>query len=420
MSGILGTHDLTGGVIQSIYQCDTDQFTTANISICNRHNVDVEVTLAMTDAENAFDDARYIEYATVLKPKGVLERSAVVVPTGKFLTVLSSHNAVSAVAWGIRAGDDISVSAITDNTDSVGPVWVTPASFNLDYNEVTEYQIEATDTSFVSYSLQSGTLPTGLGLSSSGLLTGITTEAGIYTPTFRATDESGNTTDLVTSIQVGIISTDRLTQYYDTTQAAYWTSGSDPLNIVSGADEITLTNVSNTYATRDGVTCLEFNDTGNLQMSQQFNLPRTYEIWVYHDQADPSSINWETYFDDNSTESILFGKQGSTNNVQVYTASHSGTVNVVPGQEWFHLAYTVNNTTSPYNGNIYKNGVAVASYSNLTRSLVSGNSTLYVGGDSGQGESMDGGVAIWRCYDRVLSADEIKQHFDLDKSKFGL
>src|SRR6056300_1926415 len=124
MSGILGTHDLTGGVTQSIYACDTDQFTTANISLCNRHNVAVKVTLAITDAENAFDDARYIEYETELKPKGVLERTAVIVPVGKFITVLSTHNAVSAAAWGIRAGNTVSVSAITDATDAVAPTFI--------------------------------------------------------------------------------------------------------------------------------------------------------------------------------------------------------------------------------------------------------------------------------------------------------
>lgn len=116
MSGILGTHDLTADVIQSIYQCDTDQFTTANISICNRHNVEITIDIAITDDENTLANSRYIEYQTVIKPKGVLERTAVAVPTEKYITVLSSHSNVSAVAFGIRAGNSISVSAITDNT----------------------------------------------------------------------------------------------------------------------------------------------------------------------------------------------------------------------------------------------------------------------------------------------------------------
>lgn len=204
MSGILGTHDLTGGVIQSIYQCDTDQFTTANISLCNRHNVEVKVTLAITDAENAFDDARYIEYETILKPKGVLERSAVAVPTEKYITVLSSHNNVSAVAYGIRAGDDISVSAITDATDAVGPVWVTPAVFDIPA-ENSDYELEATDQNEgnITYSISSGTLPTGISLTPSGKLIGTSEVRGANSITFTATDESGNSTNLVATMTVG-------------------------------------------------------------------------------------------------------------------------------------------------------------------------------------------------------------------------
>jgi hypothetical protein len=206
MSGILGTHDLTGGVIQSIYQCDTDQFTTANISICNRHNVDVEITLAITDAENAFDDARYIEYKTVLKPKGVLERSAVAVPTEKYITIMSSHNRVSAVAYGVRAGDDISVTAITDNTDSVAPVWVTPAVFETEQENI-DFDLEATDPGNVTYSISSGSLPTGVRLTSSGKIIGTAATGGPASVTFTATDESGNSSNLVATVAIGGVAT---------------------------------------------------------------------------------------------------------------------------------------------------------------------------------------------------------------------
>jgi hypothetical protein len=204
MSGVLGTHDLTGGVTQSIYQCDTDQFTTANISLCNRHNVDVKVTLAITDSENAFDDARYVEYETILKPKGVLERTAVVVPTEKYITVLSSHNAVSAVAWGIRAGDDISVSAITDATDAVAPTFIIN-SVAFTPGELTETQLETNEVGNVTFALTSGTLPSGLTLRSDGFITGTTdsNDYGIYDVTVTATDESGNNTANTISIGPG-------------------------------------------------------------------------------------------------------------------------------------------------------------------------------------------------------------------------
>lgn len=204
MSGILGTHDLTGGVVQSIYQCDTDQFTTANISICNRHNVDIKISIAITDTENAFDNARYVEYETVLKPKGVLERTAVAIPTEKYITVMSSHNAVSAVAWGIRAGDDISVSAITDNTDAVAPTFiVNTVAFTP--GELTDIQLETNELGAVTFELTSGTLPAGLSLTLDGTIIGTTdvNDYGIYDVTVTATDQSGNSTANTVSIGPG-------------------------------------------------------------------------------------------------------------------------------------------------------------------------------------------------------------------------
>lgn len=205
MSGILGTHDLTGGVAQSIYACDTDQFTTANISLCNRHNETVKVTLAITDAENVFDDARYIEYETSLLPKGVLERTAVVVPAGKFLTVLSSHNRVSAVAWGIRAGNTVSVSAITDATDTAAPTWIRN-SVGYSPGQFTEVELETNEIGKVTFTLTSGTLPTGLILRNDGYIAGTTDteEYGIYEVTITATDESNNSTANTVTIAPGV------------------------------------------------------------------------------------------------------------------------------------------------------------------------------------------------------------------------
>lgn len=201
--GILGTHDLTGGVTQSIYACDTDQFTTTSLSLCNRHNVSVNVTVAITDVENVIESAMYIEYETELKPKGVLERSALIVPEGKFLTVLSSHSNVSAVAWGLKAGEEVSIDAITDATDSVGPVWVTPAVFETELLDF-QYYLEATDPGNVTYTVTSGTLPTGVSLSLDGILSGnLITSPGAVAITFTATDESGNTSDLVATVAFG-------------------------------------------------------------------------------------------------------------------------------------------------------------------------------------------------------------------------
>jgi len=78
---------------------------------------------------------------------------------------------------------------------NVGPTWVTSGNI-LSYiqNSAYSYQLSATDDSGIAptYSIASGTLPTGLSLSSSGLISGISSVATTNTLTFNATDANGN------------------------------------------------------------------------------------------------------------------------------------------------------------------------------------------------------------------------------------
>jgi hypothetical protein len=104
MSGILGTADLAADTVTSLYECETDTLSVVQVNICNRHNEEITIEVAITDTEDVIDDnSMYIEYQTPIKPKGVLLRTGVIVPVGKFLTVKSSHSNVSAVTYGIVA-----------------------------------------------------------------------------------------------------------------------------------------------------------------------------------------------------------------------------------------------------------------------------------------------------------------------------
>lgn len=194
MSGILGTFDLKGGVTQSICVGDTDQFTTANISICNRHNVAVKIKLALTSAANTFEAAKFIEYDTVLLPKGVLERSAVIVPSNTYVTIWSDYSNVSAVAYGIRAGDPISVSAIPVAVDSTNPILdVTSFTFNELGKEYIEQLTASNEEGAVVFGT-TDTLPSGFTLNSSGEIRGtIQTGTASATVNITCTDQSGNT-----------------------------------------------------------------------------------------------------------------------------------------------------------------------------------------------------------------------------------
>jgi hypothetical protein len=117
---------------------------------------------------------------------------------------------------------------------------------------------------------------------------------------------------------------------------------------------------------------------------------------------------------------VLFGKQGSTDNLSVYT-SGVGASDAIRGQKWQQFVYTIDDVNNVYNVRVFKNGEIVSrAFSTLNRSLASAGSTLYMGGDLGQGESMYGYIALARCYDRALTNQEVRQNFDANRQRFKI
>ncbi len=189
MSGRLGAYDLTGGVAQSLYQGDTAKFTAVTVNITNRGNESVMVYAAITDLESVIDPQDYIEFGVELLPKGTLERTGIIVPSTKYLTVKSTHSTVSAVAWGIRTGDTISVTPIAAATNAAPPTWVTPTTITWPGTD----RLYARDEGAVTYAIVSGSLPGGLRLRSSGRIDGPASAIGLNsTVTISATNPSGN------------------------------------------------------------------------------------------------------------------------------------------------------------------------------------------------------------------------------------
>ena len=114
-------------------------------------------------------------------------------------------------------------------------------------------------------------------------------------------------------------------------------------------------------------------------------------------------------------EGHLIGKQGGSNIFSVYTSD--GAASVIQGQVWQQFAISF---TGTWTGTMYKNGSQVDTLSTGSRSIASPGSNLYVGGDAGGGESVEGHIALVRVYNRALSSTEILQNFNNDRSKFGI
>lgn len=187
MTGRLGAYDLTGGLTQSVYQGDTEKFTAVTLNITNRNNTPVTVSVGITQTQNTINSDEYIEYGLTIPAKGSLERSGIIVPTEDYLTVFTTHNNVSAVAWGVRTGADLSLTPIVTATTATAPTWVTPATFNWPDIDI----LNASDLGYVAYTITSGNLPAGLSLRENGEIIGSTTIGLTTSATISATNPSG-------------------------------------------------------------------------------------------------------------------------------------------------------------------------------------------------------------------------------------
>jgi hypothetical protein len=100
-TGRLGTADLAAATDTTLYTCPDNTFAVTSVSVCNRGNAAIAVRLAIADLDTP-TNAEYVEYDVELLPKGVLERTGMIVSAGQKIVIRSSAVNVSAVAFGIE------------------------------------------------------------------------------------------------------------------------------------------------------------------------------------------------------------------------------------------------------------------------------------------------------------------------------
>lgn len=103
-TGRLGAVDLGALAYTDLYTVPADTFSVASISLANRTSsaIQIRVAITTTAGPGAPANSEFIEYGTSIAGNGVLERTGLVLDTGKIISIYASSVGISAVAMGIE------------------------------------------------------------------------------------------------------------------------------------------------------------------------------------------------------------------------------------------------------------------------------------------------------------------------------
>lgn len=190
-----------------------------------------------------------------------------------------------------------------------------------------------------------------------------------------------------------------------TTQALLDSTG---LNVIT-TDSLTYS-TSNTFSFNGSSNYMTVAGSSNWAFGQN----GTVEQWV--NLAGNSGVNNRFWCTVNSASGIDAYLNGATYNIYFH-GGLVGTTSTIPTNTWVHLAVTYSSGTIA----VYFNGVAQGLTGTTTGYNVTNNGTLFIGQfSSGGSYYLNGSIPIMRVYNKGLTAAEVLQNFNAQRSIYGV
>lgn len=195
---------------------------------------------------------------------------------------------------------------------------------------------------------------------------------------------------------------------------SYGGSGTTWTDIAGTAQNITFTG-SPTY-TSTPPSYFTFNGVNQYGLGSGTVLPTTTytkSVWVYiNAYADNNIVSGDGHFIFMASSSSQRIYCGHANWASYIAYPSTNTVNL---STWYNITLTFNTTDGM---KLYINGILDSTYT-AQKTAHNGTGTINVATYAG-GNLLNGRISKVYCYNRSITADEVLQNYNFDKSKFGL
>jgi hypothetical protein len=289
---------------------------------------------------------------------------------------------------------------------SLNPVWVTGSQINIG-SGAQNIQLQATDDTTLVYSIESGSMPSGLSLSSSGLITGTASTSAVLTVTVKITDVSGNFSSRTFTLDVFLVPSGASWMYLAenlSSDASTWTdaSGNNRTLTINGSGKSKISAPAANGASQINPSLQMLATTSN------FTLPvstaSSSDNWTFIHIAryagatqgrifDGQPNNWLSgFYNGNAGVSFQEGWQYDTN---------------IHGTNWVLSS----NRHSHYRSNRVTRGTTTGGTYNL--SFIKVNDNQY-------GQNSDANIIAMLYWNRRLSDSEVQQVENTLAAKYGI